>query len=827
MLFLFLFMLLTLNSPAFGVQAPVQKPEGPFVIHQMIGHPTHTTKFFAITSNYGVLRSEDSGLTWQTANQGLKSFTHHAIAITPTNPPRLYVGAWGGGVSISLDGGESWTEFNDQLGNTAIDALVVDPGESGQSDRLYAATSTQFYRTAPDGSRWLPFEEGLPPFPEEIKFKSLLLLPGPPKTLWYGNSQGLFHRNLDAPSWSEEPQFRQIRVSALAHDNRSGQLWVGTLGKGLFVRNDQAAAWRSLSTPPGLWINTIAIHPTRPATIDLATRGRGLYKSTDGGAQWAPANRGLEETDIRSLAVHPSNPDVLLAGTTSKGFFRSTNGGDEWAQVPLLPALNMDGIIAMMTIDSATQAGAAAPTSPAVPAAFAKCNRCHGWTDPALNQKHTYWRVPPNRRDWKPTVDRMAQRTGLTPKEQSAITEFLTVYSQQMAPDQKIIGKNTPQPAQEEGYRLMVDRCGACHGMSLDGRCLAGACETGRVHAVTPRPWDMVIPWMRAMGCAMTDAEQATLTGYLMRHYGKRYSVEWAPAGAVPGGWNVVALAPFQGRLFAGIEGNGSIVQLADDLTWTPVLTTPNYTIYGLVPFRGQLYAATNDPAAEIWSSPDGEHWRLQHRLAGEKGIISLGVFNDKLYAGTARAAIYQSTDGISWSPASRLLPDARPSFSHWVRFLLPFDGALYAGIESGGIYRSDDGTAWRPDWPADAPVGVRGAAIFQGTFYVGTTSSGEIWKRQPGMERRWVRVFSADTKTRGYVASLAVLGDFLYAGVNGLVFRTNDGLRWEEIGHLGPYTIEALAPIGDHLYAGTALPPNAWIYRTNGKVKPEGDHDE
>jgi photosystem II stability/assembly factor-like uncharacterized protein len=432
--FLLFFLLLNLWGSAFGADQSAVPLERPLTIHQIVGDPI-SHKFYAITSNYGALTSLDGGQTWQPASRGIRSFTHHALAITPTDPPRLYLGAWGGGVYRSLDRGGHWTEMNEALGNTAVDALVIDtgdPGNPGATDTVYLAASTHFYRTGPDG-RWALYEEGLPPFPEDIKFKSLLLLPGPPNTLWYGNSQGLFSRPVDATRWSEEPRFHEVRVSALAYDAKNRRLWAGTLGKGLFVRDDQNPAWRPLTIPSGLWINAIVIDPIQPSTVYMATRGQGMYKSTDGGSSWSTAGHGLDEMDIRSLALDPNNPALLLAGTTGKGFFRSTNGGDDWAQAPLLPALSMDQIIELMGRDPAGPSGAAAKKSPTVPAAFFKCNRCHGWTDPLLNQKHTYWRMPPNRRDWKPTVDRMAQRAKLTPAERSTIIEFLTAYSQYYA----------------------------------------------------------------------------------------------------------------------------------------------------------------------------------------------------------------------------------------------------------------------------------------------------------------------------------------------------------------------------------------------------------
>ena len=64
------------------------------------------------------------------------------------------------------------------------------------------------------------------------------------------------------------------------------------------------------------------------------------------------------------------------------------------------------------------------------PPSFAKCNGCHGWTDPDLNQApHSFWLVPPNRRDWGPTVRRMGINAKLTPAEEVEIRDFLTAYS--------------------------------------------------------------------------------------------------------------------------------------------------------------------------------------------------------------------------------------------------------------------------------------------------------------------------------------------------------------------------------------------------------------
>jgi hypothetical protein len=56
----------------------------------------------------------------------------------------------------------------------------------------------------------------------------------------------------------------------------------------------------------------------------------GVYRSTNGGTDWAQANTGLVSNGVRALAVRGS---LLFAGTIGYGVFRSTNDGGEWMQM--------------------------------------------------------------------------------------------------------------------------------------------------------------------------------------------------------------------------------------------------------------------------------------------------------------------------------------------------------------------------------------------------------------------------------------------------------------------------------------------------------------
>jgi photosystem II stability/assembly factor-like uncharacterized protein len=48
-------------------------------------------------------------------------------------------------------------------------------------------------------------------------------------------------------------------------------------------------------------------------------------------------NQGLETLNIRTLVMSPRDPQLLYAGTNGSGLYRSTDGGANWTRLPLAP----------------------------------------------------------------------------------------------------------------------------------------------------------------------------------------------------------------------------------------------------------------------------------------------------------------------------------------------------------------------------------------------------------------------------------------------------------------------------------------------------------
>jgi len=127
-------------------------------------------------------------------------------------------------------------------------------------------------------------------------------------------------------------------------------LYAGTDGYGVFKSTNGGAQWSAANT--GLTatdVTALAIDPVTPATLYAVTYGGGVFKSTNGGGNWSAVNIGLTATDVTALAIDSTTPTTLYAGTGNYGVFKSTNGGGDWSAT----GLTNTGVSALV-IDLAT-----------------------------------------------------------------------------------------------------------------------------------------------------------------------------------------------------------------------------------------------------------------------------------------------------------------------------------------------------------------------------------------------------------------------------------------------------------------------------------------
>ena len=90
-------------------------------------------------------------------------------------------------------------------------------------------------------------------------------------------------------------------------------------------------------------VAAITIDPRDNNTIYLGSASGGVWKSTDGGANWKPLGDDQPSLSIGAIALDPKNPDIVYVGTGEQNFsgnnyygagiLKSTNGGSSWTNI--------------------------------------------------------------------------------------------------------------------------------------------------------------------------------------------------------------------------------------------------------------------------------------------------------------------------------------------------------------------------------------------------------------------------------------------------------------------------------------------------------------
>jgi len=153
---------------------------------------------------------------------------------------------------------------------------------------------------------------------------------------------------------------RVTTVSGVPGDFRT--FYFGTPGGGIWMTTDAGRVWKPIFDQTHVAsIGAIAVAASNPRIIYAGTgeqiAGKGVFKSTDGGASWTHV--GLEETHfINGLLVDPTNPDVVLVAAfgdrqpgPNRGIYKTTDGGRTWKQV-LIPAPRSGAVDISFALDN-------------------------------------------------------------------------------------------------------------------------------------------------------------------------------------------------------------------------------------------------------------------------------------------------------------------------------------------------------------------------------------------------------------------------------------------------------------------------------------------
>jgi len=219
----------------------------------------------------------------------------------------------------------------------------------------YVGSGAGIYKSGDGGLTWQLASSGLP----NKEVVGVVVSANDPSKIYAAVGDGIYLSTDGAASWTF-----QGRCDALAMGYRRG-LFASPDGKTLFVTGgyelfarslDEGKSW--LPSQEGLPANqlgnpivtTLAFSASDLTIVYAGTSDYGVYKSTDGGQTWSPANLGMVDYNISALAVHPQNPNIVLAGSGDGALFKSDDGGQSWQNLSQLIRVGYDHPYAIVGI---------------------------------------------------------------------------------------------------------------------------------------------------------------------------------------------------------------------------------------------------------------------------------------------------------------------------------------------------------------------------------------------------------------------------------------------------------------------------------------------
>ncbi len=259
-----------------------------------------------------VVVSDDRGATWKTLLQSSGAVTTRALALAPGEPRMLAVGG-DDGVRVSKDAGRSWGRTGQGVpGLLQVESLAFDPADRGT---LYAGTWRQAFRSRDGGASWGRIAEGMV---LDSTIYAWDFDGADSRDIWVSTCGWVYRTKDGGDRWTRfTTGFTNRRSHAVRRDPlHPGVVYAATVG-GLHRSGDFGATWTRVSRET-LVVTALEVD-RRSGRLYVGTEGEGVFYSDDGGATLTAGSRGLAESRVAELLADPNDPSRVY-------FFRAFAG---------------------------------------------------------------------------------------------------------------------------------------------------------------------------------------------------------------------------------------------------------------------------------------------------------------------------------------------------------------------------------------------------------------------------------------------------------------------------------------------------------------------
>lgn len=320
-------------------------------------NPGNPDQIYAGFLSLALCKSNDAGITWEFANNGIATLQVNDIEVNPLDPQELLTGFEAensGGCYMSHDEGETW-ELASGLPGTRFSQVTF-----GSDGAMYAwsngpTTVAQegLYKSVDGGTTWVntgPFVGTL----FETQIFALGVSPTDPgliliggnnfgvngwaSVIWMSTNGGQDWTNTYIGSPDDFYSIRFLFIDPNSNDEIIYAGYKSEVQGGFLKSTDGGNSWTEIGTTIPVqykWGGAIVCSPDDSEKLLAGCGGYGtpgtVCISNDGGVNWTITGLEMDSySKVSDILVHPENTDVVYCASTQNGVQLSTDGGLTW-----------------------------------------------------------------------------------------------------------------------------------------------------------------------------------------------------------------------------------------------------------------------------------------------------------------------------------------------------------------------------------------------------------------------------------------------------------------------------------------------------------------
>ncbi len=326
-------------------------------------NPDNYHEYYVATSSGGVWKTVNSGVTYKPIFDGQGSYSIGCVTLDPNNPHAVWVGtgennnqrsvAYGDGVYLSRDGGESW-ENKGLKESEHIGKIIIDPRDS---DLIYVAAigplwseggDRGVFKSTDGGNKW----EAVLVLDKHTGVTDLIMDPRDPDVLYAaahqrrrhvftlvggGPGSALYKTTDGGVNWEKLkrglPSTVMGRIGLAISPANSDVIYaiVEAMNgqQGTYRSSNRGASWKKMSdyVTSGNYYQEIVAHPTDVNTLySMSTYNMVSY---DGGKAFQRLGEKDKHVDNHALWINPENPGHMLNGNDG-GIYETFDNALNW-----------------------------------------------------------------------------------------------------------------------------------------------------------------------------------------------------------------------------------------------------------------------------------------------------------------------------------------------------------------------------------------------------------------------------------------------------------------------------------------------------------------